>query len=266
MNTTVIYGTNLSDAWAKAFLKCFDAPGAVLSPAAVSFPARDNVADLEILGMREMLDSHLRDPSKYPPGQSVVNTIANTIFPQSTWLLSRGDRQKFYETYIKTLPRIRKCRANMRGIYFERMIAYPSHESGERSINQLEHVISTWQGGNHRHSALQLGIFNPTCDHTDARRQGFPCLQQVSFHPNGSNGRDGLSVVAFYANQTLEEKAYGNYLGLYRLGQFVANAMGIKIKDVTCIASALKLNNAASKGSCRELVDRLRMVIDNETD
>jgi hypothetical protein len=28
----------------------------------------------------------------------------------------------------------------------------------------------------------------------------------VSFHPKGSNGKDGLSVVAFYANQTLVEK------------------------------------------------------------
>ena len=77
----------------------------------------------------------------------------------------------------------------------------------------------------------------------------------------GSNGCQGLSVVAFYANQTLIEKGYGNYLGLYRLGKFMAASMGLELKEVVCIASALKISDERGKGDCTDLVQRLKGVV-----
>ena len=74
------------------------------------------------------------------------------------------------------------------------------------------------------------------------------------------NGKDGLSVVAFYATQTLEEKAYGNYLGLLRLGRFMAQEMGLEFKDVVCIASDLKLNNTCGKARCETMYKQLKEV------
>jgi hypothetical protein len=88
-------------------------------------------------------------------------------------------------------------------------------------------------------------------------------LQQVVFYPNGAHGKDGLSVVAFYANQTLAEKAYGNYLGLYRLGRFMANEMGIQMKEVVCIASALKLSDSLTKSCCEPVVKAIEAVRTN---
>ncbi|MDA8163051.1 MAG: hypothetical protein M0022_09155 [Desulfobacteraceae bacterium] len=253
-----ISGSNLSYAWANAFLTCYEASGGVLTPAVVRYPSCDANGTVEDSDIRSIIDSHLADASKFIPGQSVIETVANTIFPESIWQLCQGDRELLYKKYTSMLPFIRRKPANRRGVYFQRMIAYPSNQDDETSINQLEHIIKTWKSGNHRHSALQIGIFDPRSDHSNAPLQGFPCLQQISFHANGPNGRDGLSVVAFYANQTLEEKAYGNYLGLHRLGVFMAKEMGLQLKEIICIASALKLNNAGGKGRCKSLIEDLK--------
>jgi hypothetical protein len=64
----------------------------------------------------------------------------------------------------------------------------------------------------------------------------------------------------------LAEKAYGNYLGLYRLGEFMAGEMGIKMKEVVCIATALKLSGdptSINKRACKPVVDAIRAVLEN---
>ncbi len=257
-----IAGDNLSYAWANAFIRCFETSGGVLSPAIVSFPTADSDGNIEIPEIRNIVESQLQDPSKYVKDQSVVETVAGTIFPETIWLLSGKKRDVFYDTYKRMLPFIRRKHANRRGVYFQRMVAYDPQTEGEQSINQLEHIITTWTTkGNHRHSALQAAILDPRVDHSNARLLGFPCLQQVAFHPHGANGKDGLSVVAFYATQTLEEKAYGNYLGLLRLGRFMAQEMGLEFKEVVCIASDLKLNNTCGKARCETMYRRLKEVV-----
>lgn len=256
-----IQGINLSHAWASAIIKCYEASGSVLSPAMVQFPAFGPNDTAETPEIRTLVDSQLANPKMFIPNQSVVETVAGTIFPESIWLLSRGDRQILYKKYVNMLSHIKCKQSNRRGVYFQRMIAYPPADGENEPINQLEHIITTWNSGNHRHSALQVGIFDPRTDHSDARLWGFPCLQQVAFHANGSNGKDGLTVTAFYATQTLEEKAYGNYLGLLRLGKFMAKEMGLQLKEVVCIASALKLNNNGTKARCEPLIKALKAVL-----
>lgn len=256
-----ILGDNISLAWAKAFLKCYDAPGGILHFAVVKMNTSEHQDSHETPELRKIVDNQLRSLLKKTAVQSVVETVAGTIFPESIWRLAKGDRHLFYNEYEKALPFIKRKPTNRRGIYFERLIAFPGR-NGEK-VNQLELITNTWQQGNHRHSALQAAIFDPTTDHSNSRQLGFPCLQQVVFYPNGSNGDDGLTVVAFYANQTLAEKAYGNYLGLYRLGAFMAGAMGIKMKEVVCIATALKLSDSITKTSCKPIADAIRTVLKN---
>jgi hypothetical protein len=41
-------------------------------------------------------------------------------------------------------------------------------------------------------------------------------------------------VNALYAAQYMVERAYGNYLGLCRLGQFVAHEMELRLARLTC--------------------------------
>ena len=107
-----------------------------------------------------------------------------------------------------------------RGLYFERMVMYGR---GPCDGNQLEWILSQFGSRKGvRRSMLQAATFDPGRDHVASAQLGFPCLDHVSFVPT----RAGLVVNATYATQQVFDKAYGNYLGLTRLGAFMAKEMG----------------------------------------
>jgi len=105
--------------------------------------------------------------------------------------------------------------------------------------NQLDHIAKTFNSGNHRRSALQAAVLYPLTDLNNSRQQGFPCLQQIALAHNRE--RATLTVTGFYAMQYLFERAYGNYLGLQRLGEFMGHEMGLRLERVVCIAAVAKL-------------------------
>jgi hypothetical protein len=231
-----IQNTNLSIAWAQSFLSLMQPGVTEITPLIVTVDGLETGSLTEDEEIKRALNNAL-------PASSSCDTVANTIFPKSLWN-PRRDRSLLYERYLKRVwPRVKMCSANRRGTYFQRLIAY---ENAENPINQLEHVITTWKKGNHRHSALQLTIFDPRFDHTDCRQMGFPCLHQVCFSPLGTNGSEGLVVTGFYATQHLFQKAYGNYLGLCRLGSFVAHELGLRLIRMVCIAACAKLGHTKS--------------------
>jgi hypothetical protein len=215
---------NLSLAWGRA-LRLVSAPGrAEVTPLIVAITGFDkHGAVAEELRIRNALDDLLS-----AEGMQQVETVANTIFPRSLWNPA-SPRVRIYERYFEILPRIRQStRKNARGTYFERMIS--AGPAGRE--NQLDFSISTYlTRPGMRRSALQVAIFDPHRDHSAAAYLGFPCLQHVTFAPS----REGLCVNALYATQYMVERAYGNYLGLCRLGQFVSHEMGIPIARLTCL-------------------------------
>ncbi len=246
---------SLSTAWTEAFLALMSPGCTEITPLIVTVTEIDDTRIEEQDEIRRLLDKTL---AGY--GTSCL-TVANTIFPKSLWNPLR-ERALLYERYIKhAWPRVKKCRANNRGTYFHRLVAF---ENGGVPVNQLEHVISTWQKDNHRHSALQLAIFDPRHDHTDCRQMGFPCLHQVCFTPLGTNGSAGLAVTGFYATQHIFEKAYGNYLGLCRLGHFVAHEMKLRLVRMTCIAASARLGNV-NKSEMEPFANRLRDILRTAT-
>jgi hypothetical protein len=110
--------------------------------------------------------------------------------------------------------------------------------------NQLDFAISTYLSRKGvRRSVLQVGVFDPNRDHSAAALLGFPCLQHLTFAPTDA----GLSVNAFYATQYLVEKAYGNYIGICRLGQFVAHEMQLPLVRVTCVTGIAECEVSKSK-------------------
>jgi hypothetical protein len=229
--------TNLSIAWAQAFLRLMESGVNELSPLVVTVTDIDDQIPVEVPGIRKALDAHLQ-------GLKLQNchTVANTIFPQSLWNpAAKNDAKQLFKRFERTWPRIRRCRANSRGSYFQRMTAYRP-DGLDADVNQLQHIIDTFRAGNHRRSALQASIFDPTRDHTNSRQLGFPCLHQVAFAP-GPNGT--LVVTGFYATQYLLERAYGNYLGLCRLGRFMAKQMGLTFGKMICIASVAQRGRKA---------------------
>ncbi|MBI4764642.1 MAG: thymidylate synthase [Deltaproteobacteria bacterium] len=260
-----IHGENLSKAWAKAFVKCWEARGNVLAPEIVCFSVdeENNSWELETPNIRQALENHLDKLGVRSTNQSSIETVAGTIFPESIWNRCQGDRKKLFDDYDSMWPHVERCPRNRRGTYFRRLTAYGKPHDPIK-VNQLKEIIEKWQDDNHCHSALQAGIFDPFQDHINSRIPGFPCLQQVVFHPHGANGAEGMTVVAFYANQLLLEKAYGNYLGLFRLGLFMAGEMGLKLRGITCVTSNLKLSDrSGKKRDCKPLMGALKKELVN---
>lgn len=251
---------NLSIAWLKA-LKYVYENGDTFPLMVTIDNIPSNLEKIEILPVREKLDNFLKEKNQYS-----VRTVANTIFPWSMWNPNK-DRIELYKRHFTITPSIKTCHPqNTFGHYFRRMIAYDTDYEVTTYVprkfnNQLDHIIETWNNGNHRHTALQVGIFDAERDHVHNRRRGFPCLQQVSFDPFGKNGKNGLGVTGFYPTQLLIRKAYGNYLGLCRLGYFMAQEMGLKFTKMNCIISKASIERSFTKKDQKKLVTELYSII-----
>jgi hypothetical protein len=218
-----IIENNLSIAWAKAFLVSMRHPE--LSPMTITVTGLSNDDIPEYKQIRSELDESLKAHSLRS-----CHTVANTIFPVGLWNRNR-DRTELYNRYLRCQKQIHCDKANCNGVYFERLISYGY------GINQLEYVIQTYtEHGNHRRSALQASVYDPTCDATNQRQRGFPCLQQVGFARVGDSG-------------------------LCTLGQFMGKEMGLEMCQMTCfvgVASAGKMN----KTPLRSIEDSIRMYVE----
>lgn len=215
---------NLSVAWARAVRLICARGRSEVAPLIVAVTGFDESGSVEEEPrIRDALDQLLLGN-----GKQTVNTVANTIFPAALWNPD-APRDQLFDRYERIAPRLRKAsRKNSRGIYFERMIT--GGPNGGK--NQLDFAISTYLSRSHvRRSALQVGVFDPSRDHSAAAQLGFPCLQHVTFAPT----KAGLCVNAFYATQYMMERAYGNYVGLCRLGRFVAHEMKVPLVRFTCV-------------------------------
>ncbi len=234
----IIEETNLSHAWGRAFLHIIDNPGKNVSPLLITLTGFTNGMPNEDQAIREALDNCLKINS-----EQSVHTVANTIFPASYWQRSKHDRSKLFDTYLENFPRIQALapKKNYRGLYFERLIAFGS---GPNNGNQLEYIISQYKSRPRvRKSMFQASIFDPARDHIPTAQIPFPCLQHVSFIPQEKT----LTMNAFYATQKLFNKAYGNYLGLCKLGDFMAHEMGLSFERMNCFVGVAKMDNIPKK-------------------
>ena len=246
---------NLSVAWTIAFLELMKPGQEISHPAIVTIQGFDITGEIENTKIRNRLNLELKKHKK-----NSCETVAGTIFPSSMWNPTLPDNAEvLYKRYERAWPGIKMCQANRKGVYFRRLTSYQSKNEGNNPVNQLQFVIDTYKEGNHRKSAMQAAIFDPSRDHSNARQLGFPCLQQVTFTPIGD---DQLSVTGFYAKQLHFEKAYGNYLGLYELGRFMAKQLGLKLTQVICIASCLE-RSELNKGDLKTLANDLQTILND---
>jgi hypothetical protein len=248
--------TNLSHAWGRAFLHIIDHPGKKISPLLISLSGFIDGGPQESQAIRQVLD-HCLINNKKP--QQQIHTVANTIFPASYWKSAKLDRQKLFDTYLKSLPRIKALAKskNRHGLYFERLISFDSNLE-KSTNNQLEYIISQYNlHPDCRASMLQACIFDPKRDHSATAQLGFPCLQHISFVPD--NKDKTLTINAFYATQQLFNKAYGNYLGLCRLGNFMAHEMGLNFDRMNCYVGIAKVDNVGkTDSSLSPLIETIR--------
>lgn len=226
----VVTGHNLSHVWAVAFREAWQHRKINMAPLIVTVTGLGHGdAPSENQTIRKAVDDSLLSLGT----ELSVSMVANTIFPESLWNRSR-DYRELFKRFERIWPKVEKCPPNRLGHYFRRL----TKKVDGRDTGQLEYIIETYRGGNHRRSALQAAVLDPSRDQTNRPQQGFPCLQQVAFTPIGDKE---MCVTGFYGLQYLFERAYGNYMGLCRLGRFMAHEMGLKLTRMTCVASAAML-------------------------
>ena len=108
--------------------------------------------------------------------------------------------------------------------------------------------------GSRRRSKFQATTFDPARDHSATGQLEFPCFQQISFTFDDGE----LRLNAFYATQQIARKAYGNYLGLARLGRFVAGEMGLSFVQLNVFVGMAKMDVAKSDPDLKRLMRSVR--------
>jgi len=261
----VIEEPNLSHAWGRVLLHVLDNSKRKLAPLMVSVTGFAGGLPVEDAEIRQLLDAKLASkPKKFSS-----RVTALTIFPHDAWV-RRGCMpvKDFSDWYLEHFfPRLQaRDSHNGRGTYFERMIRFQGTKKiagggfAFETKNQLEHNVSIWKrdranGSSSRHSALQASVFDPAKDHTGGKMLGFPCLQQVSFSYDEA---DQLALNAYYPTQYIMDRAYGNYLGLCHLGQFMARDMGLNFVRLNCFIGLPELGNKWNKGELADLAALVR--------
>ncbi len=237
----IIEETNLSNAWYKTTKQILDNRGTEISPFVLSLSKFEESSEI-----RNKLNSDLL-ANEYDS----IDTVSETIFPDSLYRFYGRNRETLYKSYLKNLPRIKKIDTrNNKGTYFERLIAFGEHEK----INQLDIIISSLNASNvKRRSKLQACTFDPLQDHIPNAFQGFPCLQHVTFYKSESGG---LILNSFYAIQYLYQRAYGNWLGLINLGKFVANETQVEFERLNCFVGVEKLDHL-TKAEAQNLLNSI---------
>ena len=207
----------------------------------------------EIREVREVLDGALKGSDC----QS-VDTVARTIFPRSLyddpgldWTPGMDNKmeqaidtaaEQLYDRYSAILPLLRTHKANVRGTYFSRMISWPGKEEG--GYNQLKERIARLRSehinGRRTHNTLDVDLSAYCAPESqppigvqvyaveDRRIRAFPCLVHVDF--TLFEGR--LHCTAVYRHHYFVSKAYGNYLGLSWLMQFLCQQSGFALGEL----------------------------------
>jgi hypothetical protein len=248
-----IVADNISLAWAQVVERLAARGTSSLSPLLLSI-AFDGSGDIgETPDIRSAVDNFLA-----AQGKRSTENVAWTIFPEQYLKIAKGDRALFYDLFNRAFRRIRKFNPqnNRRGSYFQRLIDL---NDGGKGPNQLEWIIKQYlqHPGSRRRSKYQATTFDPARDHSGAGQLEFPCLQQVSF--TFDDGR--LRLNAFYATQQIARKAYGNYLGLARLGRFVAKEMGLSFVQLNVFVGMAKMDVKKSNPDFKSMMKSVRLAI-----
>ena len=261
-NTELINETNLSHAWGRAFLSAMAKPGSNPSPILLSLTGFVDSVPPENPQIRQAVDVLLEANDL-----STCEIGAMLIFPLKAWdRHGRPGCEDFSRWYLaKMLPRLRaRSTANRNGVYFERMIDYHGERDGQPFvINQLSEISRIWRrdqanGRRPRQSALVVSCLDPGKDLRGQPQRGFPCLQQVSFNYDDAGG---LAISAYYPTQHVFDRGYGNYLGLCRLGLFMAHELGLELVRFNCFVGRAELGYALNKQDLRGIEQLVRAAL-----
>jgi hypothetical protein len=175
-------------------------------------------------------------------------------------------RQRLYNFHARSMRVQRRMR--VKGNYFHRLVSWPS---SEERLNQLEALVlkltNEIKATSPKSSRYEVGIEHPEFDVVtsggdvrvqspvhDKNPMGFPCLSHLSF-----TLVDGeLHLTALYRNQHFIARAYGNYVGLARLVEFVADESGCTPGEILCVATHADAELRLGKAKVGALLETAR--------
>lgn len=164
------------------------------------------------------------------------NKVAYTIFPFKLYRpgVTRERLHKGYWRYFKVT---RHMEHSGWGTYFERMIKYPC-PTGTGSIDQLGNIIDNINNRTTNYGAAHV-IIIPQPHRDINKKMGAPCLNYLTVQVEKPDRADRktISLLAVYRNHDFRGRAYGNYLGLCRLLQYIAAETNSNVGKITCISS-----------------------------
>jgi len=234
-----IVANTAAEAWTRAIGDLLAAPSHELINLSVAIrKPKEPVSDVT-----RAIDDFLSAEQQRHPKERVygVATVANTIFPTALYRPGTPNAEtRFYEATARVLRRRKRIAPRERS-YFRRLVAYAGASGA--SINQLQRVVRQLREANQRGdsngSLYELAFFDAK---SDARPQGFPCLSHVSL----SLVESRIHMAALYRNHYFLRRAYGNYLGLADLLQFIANESGFAMGEILCVSSHAKLDGGVA--------------------
>jgi hypothetical protein len=267
LSETTIVASTVGHAWVKATREALrDPEGRVAHlPVVITNPTREDSAIRQLVG--DMLAAE---------GKASVTTVVNTIFPVA---MARQTPEPVALTarYRACYDSIRRAsKYNRRGTYFGRLAAHPAQPGG---VDQLSRLVTRLQAENQRSKRRALyeaslhdvggdvtgldaapnpqpiaiaetaepasagggmAVYSPA---KDTIPTPFPCLSHLSYQLDN----DYLHCLAHYRSQYLIERAYGNYLGLGLLLDYIAKAAGLRTGRLMVIAGYASIDIPARR-------------------
>lgn len=162
--------------------------------------------------------------------------VAHTIFPYKYYKAGIS-RDRLYKLYWRYFKYTRSQAHRGWGTYFERMIRYAPGGDPNKAIDQLSTIIDAINGRNVNYgAAYTIVILYPQKD--GKRKMGAPCLNYLTVQVETVHERKKrINLLAVYRNHDFLERAYGNYLGLCKLLEYIATETSSDVGCLTCISS-----------------------------
>jgi hypothetical protein len=181
-----------------------------------------------------------------------LKQVKYTIFPQSLYRQVNRDPDRLFERYnriggVYYRLRRRYPRKFGWGSYFRRMTYYPvPDEYGNITlVNQLGEIIQMIRDRTRTYkAAYTISIQIPGVD--GRRIIGGPCLNYVALQLNTPRV---LNALAVYRNHDFIQRAYGNYLGLGYVMEFICDQTGYSMGRLNCLSSHASIANLAGADS-----------------
>lgn len=216
----------------------------------VADPIRMTPLDKQIT---EAVNTALRAAGKWP-----VSTVANTIFPASTYAVHGAPA--FYDVYLsKVYPKIKKHQGEW-GRYFERMISFRRPDGAV--INPLRDVVEKMkqQVASERcfRNVYELNIYDPVRDAGPVMNR--QCLSFLSFKLLDTTPRT-LLLTAVYRNHYYIQRLLGNLIGLGNLMKFVAAETNTRVGSLTVVSTHAQVDSAGSRSNVQALLAKCDQLV-----